>query len=56
MFLVFYSLSMTDKFLSMEAPKGIAPNFIAPFSGQLSTNAVTEALAKLPAALNELLA
>ena len=38
----------------MESPKGLAPNFIAPFSGQLSTSAVTEALAKLPAALNEL--
>ena len=44
----------SKKYLDKELPHGLAPNFVAPFSGQLSVNAVTESLATLPGALDEL--
>ena len=54
--LLFYLIAMTQFNVSneMDAPRGLAPHFIAPFSGQLSSSAVADSLATLPSALNEL--
>ena len=53
---MFSILPMTGHNLNSdkELPHGLAPNFIAPFSGQLSTEAVTASLATLPKAFDEL--
>ena len=52
----FFFLPMTNHNLNSdkELPRGLAPNFIAPFSGKLSNETAKAALANLPKALEEL--